>query len=190
MHTYLIKHFTQKTQKSIPLLEKYIIVVYYIENHSRTFLKGFAMSNQQTTHKMPIYKSADFECGRCDSEWQADYGDIAKLRKNLPINCKHCTSELVMSDEDKQKLEQRFIKSEKLSKRAVIFTIPYFIICAIVAITYSGIATTVMLIIGFMVIVTMRSSLAEDGIDHFILKPLHPDETDQVASKKTKHKKK
>lgn len=150
------------------------------------------MPNQLQPHKMPIYKSADFECSRCHSEWQADYGDIAKLRKNMPINCKHCSIELLLTEEDREKLEQRFAKSEKISKRAVIFTIPYFIICAIVAITYSGIATTIMLIIGFMVIITMRSSLAEDGTDHFILTPLQPtpqNETNKKPSRKNKKKK-
>ena len=148
------------------------------------------MPNQQKSHKMPIYKSANFECGRCNSEWQADYGDIAKLRKTIPIHCKHCSIELLMSNEDRQKLEQRFAKSEKLSKRAIIFTIPYFIICAIVAFAYSGIATAVMLIIGFMIIATMRSSLAEDGIDLFILKPLHPTNIDNVVKQKPQKKNK
>lgn len=148
------------------------------------------MSNQQISHKMPIYKSANFECGRCSSEWQADYGDIANLRKNLPIHCKHCSTELLITDEDKQKIDQRFEKSEKLSKRAVIFTVPYFIICAVIAFAYSGVATIVMLVIGFMIIITMRSSLAEDGIDHFILKPLHPNDTNNLLNQKIQKKKK
>ncbi|MFD1259969.1 hypothetical protein [Entomomonas asaccharolytica] len=140
-------------------------------------------NNQQTTHNTPLYKNADFTCGRCDSLWQATYIDIAALRANQPIACKSCNCELIMSDEELQTLNQRFAQSEKLSKRAIYFTLPYFVLCAVIGFIYGGMATTVMIVIGFMVIITMRKSLMKDGIDHFHLIALKKEPTNQTQAK-------
>lgn len=148
---------------------------------------------QQTPVKMPLYNNADFTCGSCDSLWKADYADIAKLRKEQPIHCKNCQCELIMANEDLLLLEQRFKESEKLSKIAILFAIPYFILCAAIGFLYSGIITIIMIVAGFMILMTMRSSLTKNGIDHFLLHPCKKEPLDIHTNNnrhKRKHKKK
>lgn len=150
-------------------------------------------NDQQTTHKVPLYKNADFTCGRCDNVWQDNYTEIAALRAKQAIACPNCNSEVIMTDDELQLINQRFAQSEKLSKWAAYFVLPYFMVCAIIGFMYGGIVTTVMIVIGFMVIITMRKSLTKDGIDHFHLIPLHAESNDQTqlkAQNKPSNKKK
>lgn len=143
-------------------------------------------SQAQSAHKMPIYKQADFECSRCESIWQADYSDIANLRANKSIHCKNCKAELVMNSDELQTLNNQFEKSEKVSKRTVIFIIPYFLLCGVIALTFGGLATFIMLLIGFMIILTIRRSLTPDGIDHFNLMSSKKAETNPTQAKNNK----
>lgn len=140
-------------------------------------------NDQSTTYKSPLYKNADFTCERCDNVWQATYTDIAALRAKQAIACPNCHNEVIMTDDELQLINQRFAQSEKLSRRATYFTLPYFMACAVIGFLYGGIATTVMIVIGFMVIITMRRSLTKDGLDHFHLTPLHAEPTNQAQAK-------
>lgn len=144
-------------------------------------------SSTPNTPQMPIYKQADFECGRCDSVWQANYSDIANLRKQIPIHCKNCDTELTMAEDELQLINERFTKSEKVSKRTIIFIIPYFLLCGVSAIKFGGIGTFIMLLIGFMIIVTIRRSLTELGIDHFHLIPVNAPKNEPTKTKRKKN---
>lgn len=147
------------------------------------------MSNkQQAPAKMPLYNNADFTCGRCESVWKADYTDLARLRNNQAIACKNCQCELLMNDDELQLLNDRFKQAEKLSRTALYFAIPYFIVCAVVGFLYSGVITVFMIIAGFMILMTMRSSLTKDGIDHFHLKSTPQELTDTNTVNKTPKK--
>lgn len=153
------------------------------------------MSNkQQAPVQMPLYNNADFTCGHCESVWKANYTDIANLRNNQEIACKSCQCKLLMSTDELKLLNDRFEQSEKLSRTALYFAIPYFIVCAVVGFLYSGVITVFMIIAGFMILMTMRSSLTKDGLDHFHLKTTqqHLTDTNTVSnvSKKPKKKKK
>lgn len=142
---------------------------------------------QQSPAKMPIYNNADFVCERCDSTWKIDYTEIAQLRKGSPINCKQCRCELAMTDEDLATLQERFAQSEKLSKLAVLFIFPYLIICVIVGFTYGGVFTAIMIAAGFIILMTMRSSLTKNGIDRFVLRATKIDiikEKEDLSNKK------
>ncbi|AZS49788.1 hypothetical protein DM558_02885 [Entomomonas moraniae] len=143
-------------------------------------------SSTQSTQKMPIYKQADFECSHCNSIWQADYTEITDLRAHKAIKCKNCNKALAMKDDELQILNYRFAKSEKVSKRTIIFIIPYFLLCGITAIVFGGVATFIMLIIGFMIIITIRRSLIEDDIDHFHLIIIKNSDDNQSKPKQKK----
>lgn len=147
-------------------------------------------NEQQAPEKMPLYNNADFTCGHCESVWKADFTDIAKLRNKMPIACKTCHCELVMTYDDLLLLEHRFEESEKLSKRAIWFAIPYFIVCAAIGFLYSGIITIIMIIAGFMILMTMRSSLTKNGIDHFQLEPIIKKPLNSNPHKQHKRKRK
>lgn len=146
------------------------------------------MTNQQT----PIYNDADFECECCKSVWKVSYTDLAKLRNQHSIPCKSCQCELVITEAELQVINDKFKQSEKLSKIAICFTFPYFIICAIVAFIYGGLLSAIMIAAGFIILMTMRSSLTKEGITHFHLKAIQSISTKpkKPASNKAKPNKK